>query len=95
MVEKVIALLLALVGVAFLVLPTFLQLRGELAGDMKVSAFLLIVGGALIWLGGAWRFSKPRPRAPGRLCDFDRYLFRLRRPVEFAAQTHLSPLGDE
>jgi hypothetical protein len=85
MIEKLVGFLLGLVGLAFLVLLTFLKLGGELAGDTKVSAFLLIAGATSICVGCTWLFSKQRPHAPVRLYDYDRYLFGLRRPVEFVA----------
>lgn len=85
MVENLIAFLLGLVGLAFLVLLTFLKLHGELAGDTKASAFLLIVGATLICVGCIWLFSKQRPHAPAHRYDYGRYLFMLRRPVEFVA----------
>jgi hypothetical protein len=85
MVEKLVAFLLGLVGLAFLVLLAFLKLHGELAGDTRASAFLLIVGATLICVGCTWLFSKQGPHAPAHRYDYGRYLFSLRRPVEFVA----------
>jgi hypothetical protein len=89
MVEKLVAFLLALTGLAFLALLTFVKVRGDLAGEAKVSAFLLITGAILISIGCSWLFSKQRTNAPARLYDYNRYLFRLRRHVEFVAAAGL------
>lgn len=86
--EKLIGVLLALVGFAFLALLIFLDSRGELIGYLKVWIFLFCIGAGLIWIGCLYFFSRPEPLGPIPREDPDRclpYLLRLRPIVEFLA----------
>ena len=83
--ERFVAASLILVGLAFFSLLAFLRVRGALAGDLKVSAFLLCTGALLMCVGCTWLLSTPQPltsvhdhaREPGQS------LLGLRRPVEW------------
>ena len=57
--EQLIGIFLASVGIGFIVLFAYVELRGQLAGDVKVSAFMLTAGAALVWIG--YRFLKSNP----------------------------------
>jgi small-conductance mechanosensitive channel len=93
MLDKAFGVLLVLVGLVFLSLLTLLKLSGELAGDLKVSTFFLCTGAIFVWIGCMWFFSKPQPHAPRPQDKNDRYLLRLRRPVEFGAAVGLMLMG--
>ncbi len=79
---------LCLVGLGFITLLVALKLGGWLAGDLKVSAFLLAAGVLLASIGGGWLLSKPEPSGADQrynLDGLDRFLLRLRRPAEVVA----------
>src|SRR4051812_19281662 len=83
---NVIGSLIVLVGLGFLLL--LLTTRGEVVGDVKVTAILLCIGVAFIWFGCTWLFSKERSHRSDRGHAQDPYLpklLRLRRLGEFAA----------
>lgn len=80
-----IGVLLVLVGIAFLLLVLLLRVRGELAGDIKVSTLLFCVGVILIWVGCTFLFSSQRPHESVCCSENDRYILTLRGPVEFGA----------
>jgi hypothetical protein len=87
--EKLIGVLLVLTGFGFWSLLTIQRERGELAGDLKVSTFLLCAGAVLVWLGFTCLFSKQRPHEGAQHGEFNHYLFKLRRPIEFCAAVGL------
>jgi hypothetical protein len=78
-------ILLLLVGLAFLVLLAALKHGEQLAGDLKVSAFMLCVAAILIWTGS--RFLKPSPESLPikRQDNLGPHLLRLRPAAELMA----------
>jgi len=84
-VDKLIGSLIAVAGMAFLILLIFLRVSGQLIGDIKVSLFFLCTGGVLVWIGCAWLFSKPEPQQELEEHNYDCYFLKLRRPVEWGA----------
>ncbi len=49
--EQLSGISLMLIGACFLALLAFLKVTGELSDDLKVSAFMLVVGIMLTWIG--------------------------------------------
>lgn len=87
MLDRLFGVLIALVGLAFLALLALLRTNGELAGDLKVSAFLFCAGAILLCIAGKWLLSRQRTdesvQVPHDQCDH--HLLSLRRLVEFCA----------
>ena len=96
MVDKFVGAFATFVGLACLLLLTALRVRGELAGDVKISAFLLCTGALLVWIGCTWLFSKCRSDETAHPAKYDRYLpvlLKVRPLVEFCAAVGLILVG--
>lgn len=91
--SRVIGLFLCAIGLGFIGLFLFLKARGELSGDVKVSAVMVSCGVGLIWISSNWLISRPlRTRTePNETIErrgiANSYWLKLRRPGEVIAAT--------
>lgn len=76
---------LVLVALAFIVLLAVLRYEGQLAGDVRISAFLLGCAAILFWTGYTFLVADPEELRPDRANNLDQFLLTLRPAAELIA----------